>query len=200
MATAKFDIKTEATRPLLAGVGVTDLAVERVRGYVADVQKRLADLDLEPRALREQARAAVSTRVEALSKDAAARRSAIESRVAELQDEAKSLPTRVQAALNDNVIVFNTTYADLAKRGEVLVSRIRRQEATQDAVAQAETTVAKAKATRTTATKTAKKSTATAKKAATATKSSAKATGTAAKKAAASSAAAATDAAEKVGD
>ena len=29
MAKAKFDIKTEATRPLYAGVGVTDLAVER---------------------------------------------------------------------------------------------------------------------------------------------------------------------------
>ena len=31
---AKFNIKTEATKPLFAGVGVTDLAVERVRDYV----------------------------------------------------------------------------------------------------------------------------------------------------------------------
>jgi hypothetical protein len=44
MAKAKFDIKTEATRPFLAGVGVTDLAVERVRGYLTDVQKKLADV------------------------------------------------------------------------------------------------------------------------------------------------------------
>ena len=62
MAKTKFDIKTEATRPLYAGVGVTDLAVEFVRGYVTDVQHRVADvqknvteLDLQPQALREQA-------------------------------------------------------------------------------------------------------------------------------------------------
>ena len=42
MATAKFDIKTEALKPVLAGVGVTDLAVEVVRDAVADVQKRVA--------------------------------------------------------------------------------------------------------------------------------------------------------------
>ncbi len=42
MAKAKFDIKTEATRPLYAGVGVTDLAVSLVREYVADVQKLVA--------------------------------------------------------------------------------------------------------------------------------------------------------------
>ena len=50
MAKAKFDIKTEATRPLYAGVGVTDLAVETVREYVADVQKKVAGVqkDVEP--------------------------------------------------------------------------------------------------------------------------------------------------------
>ena len=67
MAKAKFDIKTEATRPLYAGVGVTDLAVGFVREAVADVQKkfagvqkdvqtRVSDIDLEPKALRDQAR------------------------------------------------------------------------------------------------------------------------------------------------
>ena len=42
MANAKFDIKTEATRRLYAGVGVADLAVEAVKEYVAEAQKRLA--------------------------------------------------------------------------------------------------------------------------------------------------------------
>ena len=37
MATTKFDIKTEALKPVLAYVGVTDLAVEVVREAVADV-------------------------------------------------------------------------------------------------------------------------------------------------------------------
>jgi hypothetical protein len=215
MATAKFDIKTEAARPLYAGVGVTDLAVERVRGYVTEVQKRFAGIDLEPRALRDQALTLVSTRVEALSKDATARRTAIEARVADLQGEAKELPTRVQTVLNDNVTLVNTAYADLAKRGETLVARIRRQQSTQEAVSAAETTVAKAKTTqtqarkaakstsRTTATsakKAVKKSTATAKRASATPKSSAKATATAAKATASNAAAAAADAAEKVGD
>ena len=40
MAKAKFDIRTEATRPLYAGLGAADLAVELVRAYVVDVQKR----------------------------------------------------------------------------------------------------------------------------------------------------------------
>ena len=44
MATAKFDIKTEATRPLYAGVGVTDRAVEAVRGSLAQGQKRINDV------------------------------------------------------------------------------------------------------------------------------------------------------------
>ena len=215
MANAKFDIKTEAARPLYAGVGVTDLAVARVRGYVTEVQKRFAGLDLEPRALGEQARTLVSARVEALSKDATARRTAVEARVADLQDDAKGLPTRVQAVVTDNVALVNTAYADLAKRGETLVGRIRRQRSTQEAVSAAETTKAKAKTTqtqarkatestaqtaKTSAKKAVKKSTTTAKATSATPKSSAKATATAAKTTAANAAAAVTDAAKKVGD
>ena len=208
MAKAKFDIKTEATRPLYAGVGVTDLAVAAVRDYVADVQKkldgvqkdvqaRITGFELEPKALRDQAVTVVAAGVDALSKDAKARRAAIEARVAELQAEAKAIPTTVTG-----------TYAELARRGETLVERIRKQQSTQDAKASAATTTAKAKTTRTqakkagstTAKKTAKKASTTAKKTSTAPKSSAKATATAAKKTASSTAQAATDAAEKVGD
>ena len=208
MAKAKFDIKTEATRPLYAGVGVTDLAVAAVRDYVADVQKkldgvqkdvqaRITGFELEPKALQDQAVTVVAAGVDALSKDAKARRAAIEARVAELQAEAKAIPTTVTG-----------TYAELARRGETLVERIRKQQSTQDAKASAATTTAKAKTTRTqankagstTAKKTAKKASTTAKKTSTAPKSSAKATATAAKKTASSSAQAATDAAAKVGD
>ena len=191
MAKAKFDIKTEAARPLLAGVGVTDLAVERVRGYVADVQKKFAgvqkdvqksvnDLDLQPQALREQAVTVVNARV------------------AELQAEAKAYPAKVQALLNDNV----ASYDELVKRGETLVGRIRRQESTKRTASSAKTTTAKAKTTTTQAKKTAAKTTSTAKKTAkkSPATSSAKATATAAKKTAAGAANAATDAAAKVGD
>ncbi|WP_435745270.1 hypothetical protein [Nocardioides sp. SYSU DS0663] len=231
MAKARFDITTieipeVAKRPLYAGVGATDLAVGYVRDYVADVQKRFADvqksvagIDLEPKALRDQAVVAVSTRVDALSKDAKARRAAVEARVAELQGEALAFPTRVQGAVTENVVVVSDRYADLAKRGEQLLARIRRQEATQATAASAKTTVTKAKTTRTqtakatdqtakatsqTAKATAKKTTTTAKRTAkktsTTPRSSAKATGTAAKKTASNATKATTAAAKKVGD
>jgi predicted nucleic acid-binding Zn-ribbon protein len=235
MAKTKFDIKTEATRPLYVGVGVTDLAVEAVRDYVADVQKRFVDvqktvsgIELQPQKLRVQASHVVSSRVDALSKDAKARRAAIEGRVAELQSEAQALVT-------DGVETVTGTYTDLAKRGESLVSRIRRQESTQATKRSAKTTTAKAKTTRTqgasttksaakktsagakstarstassakttatTATtgakKTARKATTTAKKSSA--PSSAKATTTAAKKTASNATTAVADATKKVGD
>ena len=220
MAKAKFDIKTEATRPIYATLGVTDLAVSAVREYVADVQKkfagvqkdvttRVADvqksvttLDLEPKVLREQAVTVVNARVDALSKDAKARRTAIEARVAELQAEAKAYPAKVQSLLNDNVGTATGTYDELVKRGETLVGRIRRQESTKRTASSAKTTSAKAKTTTTQAKKTAKKTTSTAKKTAkkSPAKSSAKATATAAKTTAGNAADAATDAAAKVGD
>lgn len=219
MAKAKFDIKTEATKPFYAGVGVTDLAVGAVREYVADVQKKLAGvqkdvqktvtgIELEPKALRDQAVTVVNARVDALSKDAKARRAAIEARVAELQAEAKAYPAKVQTVLNENVATATSAYDDLVKRGETLVSRIRKQEATKATKASAKTTTSKAKTTSTQAKKatksTAKKTTSTAKKTAAKkaapAKSSAKATATAAKKTATSAAQATTDGAAKVGD
>ena len=86
MAKAKFDIKTlelpaVAAKPLYAGVGATDLAVEYVREYVADVQKKFAEVqkdvqtrvagvqknvkgfEFEPKALREQTVTVVNSRV-----------------------------------------------------------------------------------------------------------------------------------------
>ncbi len=224
MAKAKFDIKTlelppVAAKPLYAGVGVTDLAVEYVREYVADVQKKLVgyqkdvqktvtEFDFEPKALRAQAVTVVNARVDAISKDAKARRAAIEARITELQAEAQALPTKVQSAVNENVSTLTDTvtdtYGDLAKRGEALVTRIRKQESTKATKSSAKTTSAKAKTTKTQATKatksTAKKATTTAKKSSAPARSSAKATTTAAKKTVANAAQATTDAAEKVGD
>lgn len=212
MAKAKFDLRTEAARPLYAGVGVTDLAVGAVRDYVADVQKRFVALPLEPKVLREQAATVVGARVDALARDARARRAAVEARVA------------------GNVATVTEAYTGLAERGETLVSRIRGQESTQAAVSAGRTTVAKARTTRTqaagaakstaadvgesatSAAKTAAKKTtqkaaqkaaektATARKRSAAPRASAKATSTAARTTAARAARAATDGAAKVGD
>src|SRR5688572_22512740 len=121
MATAKFDIKTEAFKPVLASVGITDLAVEVVRDAVADVQKRfnavqkdvtarVADVQKtatktasDPKVLREQAMTVVSARVDALAKEAQARRAAVEARVAELQSEALTYPAKVTTIVDENV-------------------------------------------------------------------------------------------------
>lgn len=223
-STLPANVQETLTKQFYAGVGVTDLAVEAVRDYVADMQKRVAEVqdslaksfaDFEPEAARKQATGAVNARFEALSKDAKARRTLVESRIAELQKDAVELPARVQALVtelvNDNVETAGDAYGDLVARGEKLVARIRRQQATQDAVAEAKVTVAKAKTTKTQAEKAAKgaaksakssaKSTTTsAKKKAAPARSSAKATATAAKKTASSAAKAVVDAAEKVGD
>lgn len=228
MAKTKFDLKTEATKPFLATVGVTDLAVEVVRDFVTETQTRLAGVQKDvtasvadaqknlanPKALRKQAVTVVNARVDALTTDAKARRKAIEARVAELQAEAKTYPAKVQTLVDNNVTEAIETYTDLVKRGESLVGRIRRQESTKATVKSAKTTVSKAKATTTQAKKTAtqaktavKKATTTAKtsakpavKEAAATKSSAKATVTAAQKTADNAVEAVADAAEKLGD
>jgi hypothetical protein len=198
MAKTKFDIKSEATRGLYAGAGVADLAVEAVREYVseaqtrfADVQKNVAGFDYSREALRKQ----VNARVEALSKDAKARRAAAEARAAELRKEATTL-------VSENANTATDAYGDLVKRGETLVARIRRQEATKATTRSAKATSTKAKTTSTQAKKTAKKSSTQAKKTAkkSPAKSSAKATTTAAKSTASNAAQATTDAASKVGN
>lgn len=218
--TLPTNVQQTLTKQFYAGVGVTDLAVEAVRDYVADVSKRLAEVqdslaksfaDFEPEAARGQAVGVVNARFEALSKDAKARRELVESRIAELQQEARELPIRVQTLVtdlvNDNVATANDTYGDLVVRGEKLVARIRRQQSTQAAVKEAKVTVAKAKTTKTQAEKAAKSvrtatksATTAAKKKAAPARSSAKATATAAKKTASSAAHAVVEAAEKIGD
>lgn len=218
----KFDFRTEATKPLLAGVGVTDLAVEIVRDLVTGTQTRLAEVQRtasNPKALREQAVSVVNSRVDALAKDAKAYREAIEARVAELQAEARAYPGKVSTLVDDNVTSATDAFSDLVERGESLVGRIRRQQSTKATVTSAKATVTKAKTTNTQAQKTsaaaakttktaAKKATATVRKTSTksaaekaaATKSSAKATVTTARKTADNAVKAVSDAAQKVGD
>ena len=220
MAKARFDIPTQlpvaVTRPVYAGVGVTDRVVEALRDAIADAQKRalavqqdvqktVSSLDRQPQALRQQATQAVTARVDALGKDARAGRRVVEKRLADVQAEAKGLPVRLQKLVDDQVATAGSTFDGLAKRGETLVVRIRRQPSTTATTESAKTTTAKAKTTRTQATKTAttakKSATRTTKKAAKSpARSSAKATATAAKKTATNAVDAASDAASKVGN
>ena len=202
--------KIDATRPFYAVVGATDLAVELARTTATDVQSRFAKVELEPKALRDQAVTIVSARTEELTKDAKSAQARVEALLAELQAEVKALPAKAQARVNELVAElgeavsdFNETYAELAARGKGLVTRIRKQEATQQTKAAAKTTATKARTTGTQAKKSAAKTTkaasSTAKKSSAPAKRSAKATGTAAKKTASSAAQATADAADKTG-
>ncbi len=140
MAKATFDIKSEAQRGLHAGVGAADLAIETIKDVVADAQKVLEGVqkdaqkaftsaqrsvkgfEFQPQALRSQATTVVGSRVDELSKDAKARRTAIEKRVADLQTEA-------QKFVAENVETAAGTFEQLAKRGEKVVKRIRKETA-----------------------------------------------------------------------
>jgi heparin binding hemagglutinin HbhA len=206
MARNKFDVPTQipeaAARPLYAGVGVTDRVVEVVRDYVADMSKRVTEVQ------KSVADFEVESLTRNFGKDAQARRAMVERRVGELQAEALALPVRLQKLVDEQVATAGDTYESLVKRGESLVGRIRRQQSTQVAVSSAKTTTAKAKTTRTQASKTASTAKKTAKQSASRTtaqakkspaRSSAKATRTTASKTAKSAAKAGRDATKKVG-
>lgn len=204
-------LKNDAIRPLFAIVGAGDFAVEVARSYAADVQTRFKKVELQPKSLRDQALTLVVTGVDSLSKDAREAQARFETRVAAFQTEALALPERVEAYVNETVEELVEGYGDLAARGKTLLTRIRRQQASQEAQAAAENTVAQAKTARTQTTKSAKKTAGTAKRAAGSTRQGAsktgatakrntKATKTSARKTASATARAAGDAAEKVGD
>jgi heparin binding hemagglutinin HbhA len=210
MARNKMDVPTQipeaAARPLYAGVGVTDRVVEVMRDYVADMSKRVTEVQ------KSVADFEVESLTRNLGKDAQARRAFVEKRVGDLQLEALALPARLQKLVDEQVAAAGDTYESLIKRGESLVGRIRGQQSTQAAVSSAKTTTVKAKTTRTQAGKTASAAKRTAKKTAkksasratssakkSPARSSAKATRTAASKTAKSAASAGRDATKKVG-
>ena len=68
--------------------------------------------------LRDRASKAVADTIDTLNKDAQARRRMIEQRVAELQSEVQTFPTRLQKLVDAQVATAGDTYADLVKRGE----------------------------------------------------------------------------------
>lgn len=111
---------TDAT-PVLAAVGVTDLAVEKIRDARGRAGQVRAELDVNTL----QSRAS--------------------QRVAEVAEQAQQVPA---LALNGSLVAASRvqeSYDALASRGEKLVKRVRTQKATKDLLAQVETTVAMGK-------------------------------------------------------
>jgi heparin binding hemagglutinin HbhA len=163
--------------PLYALAGAGDLAVQKLRVLSDDLTTRVVALKDQPRPYQ-AVQTELNKRFEALTADAKA-----------VPTQLRELPNTFQTRVNTVVEQAEATYDDLAGRGKDLVTRIRKQQATEDLAAQAKTTVRKAKATRTSA-----------RKAADAASSSAKATATSARKTAKSATKAAEDAAGKIGD
>lgn len=130
--------KTEAVKPLFAVAGATELAVDFARGYATEAQKsaqtrfdaaqaRVTKVDFrDTKALQSQAREAVTTRFDDLTKEAKEAQAKFETRVQDLQKDARELPTKVQKQLEDAVKELTDTYADLAARGEKFVAAIRK--------------------------------------------------------------------------
>ena len=143
MAKTQFNadkIKTEAKKPLFAAAGATELAVEYARGYATEATKATqAQLDAaQTRVKATQARASkvdfdtkkvqadAKARVEKLQADAKDAQAKFEARLAEIQKEAAELPAKFEAKLNEALKDLNTTYADLAVRGEKFVAAVRK--------------------------------------------------------------------------
>jgi hypothetical protein len=171
------------TSPLYVIAGAGDLAVEKFRAVSDDVTSRVAKLDqktlqstLQTELTKRQAE--LSKRLEALAADAKT-----------VPAKLRELPAVAQAGLTTVLGQAEETYDDLGVRGKEIVTRIRKQKATEDLVAQAKTTVSKAKATRTTARKTADSAS-----------RNVKATATSARKTAKTASKAASDAAAKMGN
>jgi heparin binding hemagglutinin HbhA len=120
------------TTPVYAVVGVTDLAVERLR----------------------EARARAATRAAAVREDAATRAAAVRvdldittmqdkavKRFEKVTEQVQQIPAQVRSQSLEAVGKARETYSGLAVRGEKTVKRIRNQKPTKDLFAQAGSTV-----------------------------------------------------------
>ena len=105
------------TNPVFAAVGVTDLAIERLR----DARARAAAVrhDLTPSALQDKA----------------------VKRIEQVTEQVQQIPADVRSQSLEAAEAAQQTYADLAVRGHNLVKRLRNQKSTQDLLAQAGSTV-----------------------------------------------------------
>jgi heparin binding hemagglutinin HbhA len=106
------------TTPVFAAVGLTDLAVEKVRN--ARVKATAVRVGLDPAALQTKAQA----------------------RVTEVAEQAQELPALTLNRSLELASKAQDTYETVAARGEKLVKRVRTQKSTKDLLAQAEATFA----------------------------------------------------------
>jgi len=124
-----FDV-AEATKPLFAVVGVADLAIEQAKDVPADVTARVNKVS--------------------------ARLSEVPAQVKTLPSQVQSLRGEVETRVSTVTEKASDLYTQLTVRGERLVTQIRRQPATEAAIAEGKEAVRKAEAAATAAKKSAK--------------------------------------------
>jgi hypothetical protein len=171
------------SKPVQAVAGAGDYAVEKLRELSARLSS-LSTVRVEPKDVQYQAGA--------FQKDAQARFVALQedarTRLGQVQGAVRELPEQAQAVVGVLVATASELYDDLAERGEVVVSRIRRQPSIGELEDQASSTVRRARATKTTS-----------MRGAAATKRAAKATVASATKTAETAGGAATEAPDNIG-
>ncbi|MDH2413356.1 hypothetical protein [Nocardioides sp. CER19] len=142
IAKLKLDLpKVDVPKPVYAGAGAAELAVAAVKEYVDSVSKKVLDArgdvtarvsgyqkqaaGFEPKAFADTVQSKATARVGSLTAEAKARRAVIESLVSTLQADAKALPGKVTSFYKETSADALGSYQDLAKRGEVLVAKLR---------------------------------------------------------------------------
>jgi hypothetical protein len=170
--------------PVLAAVGVVDLAAEKARHVPAAAESARADVV----AWFENARQDASARLAVVRSRTEALPAEIPAQVDSLRGEAEELPAKAKAAADKAFAELGEQYGLLADRGEALIAKIRSNRETVALQDQVKATESKAKAARTTA-----------RKSATATRTATKAAATSAAHTARAAEAAAEAAIESVG-
>jgi hypothetical protein len=115
--------------PLFAVVGVTDLAVERVRAAAANASAVQAQFEAKVSAVQ----ADVEKRVTAFDSQA-------------LRSQAQEVPTKAAMRALEVAGRAEAAYEQLAQRGKLLVDRVRSQASTQELVNQAGNTLSRGRA------------------------------------------------------
>lgn len=188
--------------PFQALVGVTDLAVERVRVAVADVEKMVGSF--EPRDLQTAAQQLPARAVSSATQTAAALADRAEATYAELTGRGKDLIERVRSQRATQELIEQSRGTVSLARGAVTTARKAAAETASAAIgvvtqtrAEVQSAASKPAAT---AVDAGRKTAGTARKGATATRSRTKAASTSARKSAAAARKAAASTAAKVGD
>jgi hypothetical protein len=132
--------------PLMAVVGATDYAVERVRAAAKDASLRRGELEKRVQALEGQ----FGKSVQALEKVPAI----VEDRVRNFDAKSvQAVPAAVAARALEAAGRFEQGYEQFAVRGKELLDRVGRQQATQDLLKQGKVTISRTRAAVTTARK-----------------------------------------------